>query len=50
MKLSKNASPQQTAAVVRTLLEMMDEHGLDTLPRSVLVRVVERCDELIRRK
>lgn len=39
------SSPQSTRSVLRNLLDVMDKHGLPHLPRDLVVRVIEACDD-----
>lgn len=46
-KYVKNSSPQQTGAVCRNLLELMNQSKVDVLSRDVLEAIVVRCDEVL---
>lgn len=46
----KNSSPQQTAAVCRSLLEAMVRTGVDRLSRETLQAIIAECDEVLARR
>ena len=49
MSPKKHRSPQQVRTVVANILDEMERHGISALTQEDLRRIVERCDEEMKR-
>ena len=49
MNIHKHRSPQQVRTIIQALIDEMERHDIERIQLADLRRIVERCDEEMKR-